>query len=50
MKRHLYLLSAWCPLTGPVRDMVWAADVAEARRRFFDSHGLEATDVEVERW
>lgn len=48
MKRSLYLVTGWCRLFGRCRDMVWAASAAEAAARFFDKHGVKASEVKYE--
>lgn len=48
VKRSLYLVTGWCRMLGRCRDMIWAADPAEAAARFFAKHKLEAQEVKYE--
>lgn len=45
MKRSLYLVTGYCLMFGRCRDMIWAADPAEAAALFFAKHKLEALEV-----
>ena len=49
MKTRLYLCEGYCPLTGPIRDMIHAAGYSDARTKFFQKHHLRATQITLEK-
>jgi len=46
---RLYLCEGYCPLTGPIRDMIHAAGYGDARTKFFRKHRLQATHITIEK-
>lgn len=48
IQRSLYLVTGWCPMFGRCRDMIWAANTAQAADRFFEKHGIPASEVKYE--
>jgi len=49
MKTRLYLCEGYCPLTGPIRDMIHAAGYGDAKTKFFQKHHLRATQITLEK-
>lgn len=46
---RLFLCEGYCPLFGPVRDLIRAAGFGEAKTQFFRLHGIQALHVSLER-
>ena len=46
---RLYFCEGYCPLTGPVRDLIRAAGFGDARTKFFMKHRVSASHVCLER-
>ena len=46
---RLYFCEGYCPLTGPVRDLIHAAGFGDARTKFFMKHRVSASYVCLER-
>jgi hypothetical protein len=46
---RLYFCEGYCPLTGPVRDLIDAAGFGDAKTKFYLKHRVQATHVCLER-
>lgn len=42
---RLFLCEGYCPITGRIRDLIYAAGFGDARTRFFLKHRLQATHI-----
>lgn len=41
----LFTCEGYCPLTGPIRDLIYAAGFGDAKTRFFLKHRVQATHI-----
>jgi hypothetical protein len=45
----LYLCEGYDPLFGPVRDLVYAASITEAKAKFFNSFGIHSLHTQIQK-
>jgi hypothetical protein len=45
----LYLCEGYDPLFGPVRDLVYAASITEAKAKFFNSFGIPSLNTQIQK-
>ena len=49
MTSRLFLCEGYCPLTGTIREVVWATGYGAAKTKFFRQHGIKATHISIEK-
>ena len=45
----IFLCEGFCPLTGPIRDLIDAAGFGDAKTKFFLKHRTSALHISLER-
>jgi len=45
----LYLCEGYDPLFGPIRDLVYAASITEAKAKFFKFFGIPSLNTQIQK-